>query len=94
MHPTVFARPSQRSNRRLSLLALGMITVVVALWPGTTVATRSLWGVTPGPVYTVAALQAHLDREPAAWLGRTLRTHAVAVRCLTWLAGPSTSRPK
>jgi len=88
MHATALARPSQRSLRRLSLLALSTITVVVTLWLGAIVATRSIWGDTPGPIYTVAVLQAHLDHKPAAWLGRTLRIHAVAVRCLAWLAGP------
>jgi hypothetical protein len=39
-----------------------------------------------GPVYTVAALQAHLAQEPAAWLNRTIRVQAVvyADGCATW----------
>jgi hypothetical protein len=32
-------------------------------------------------VYGVAALQAHLEREGAAWLGRTVRVRAVLAPC-------------
>jgi hypothetical protein len=37
-----------------------------------------------GPLYTVAALRAHLAHDPAAWLDRPLRVQAVASVCTTW----------
>jgi hypothetical protein len=41
---------------------------------------------TPGPVYTVAALQRHLAQEPSAWVGRAVRVRATvyADGCATW----------
>jgi hypothetical protein len=41
---------------------------------------------TPGPVYTVAALQRYLAQEPSAWVGRTVRVRATvnADGCATW----------
>jgi hypothetical protein len=39
-----------------------------------------------GPVYTVAALRAHLAHDPAAWLDRPLRVRAMASVCTAWNA--------
>jgi len=43
-----------------------------------------------GPVYTVAQVRAGLARQPAAWAGRTLLVHGVAVESF-WGTGPTTS---
>lgn len=39
-----------------------------------------------GPVYSLNTLWAHLQRDPARWLGRTVRVHAVAEPCALPLA--------
>jgi hypothetical protein len=43
---------------------------------------------TDGPVYTVAALQERLARQPSAWIDRTARVHAVAEPCTVTADGP------
>jgi hypothetical protein len=35
----------------------------------------------PGPVYTVALVQSHLERDPEAWLGRTLLVRGRIAGC-------------
>jgi hypothetical protein len=45
-------------------------------------------GGDPEPVYSVAAILGHLERDPAHWDGRTVRVRAVAGdRCITWMGG-------
>jgi hypothetical protein len=41
------------------------------------------------PVYSVAALRAGLDRDPGAWLNRTLRVRGVAAPCEVTMSGPN-----
>ena len=40
-----------------------------------------------GPVYSVAALWARLRRDPAHWVGRTVRVRAIALPCAVWIGG-------
>jgi hypothetical protein len=42
------------------------------------------------PVYSQAALQAHIAGEPEAWADRTVRVRAVPLRCVVLMAGPGT----
>jgi hypothetical protein len=88
MCAAAFSRPGQRALRRLSQLALGTVALAVVLWLGVAVAAHSARDPAGTPVYTVAALRAHLQHEPAVWRQRTVRVHAVAMRCQAWLAGP------
>jgi hypothetical protein len=39
-----------------------------------------------GDVYSVRALHAELERDPGAWIGRTVRVHAVADYCESWVS--------
>jgi hypothetical protein len=52
-------------------LALGMGLMAVAVHGQ----------IDPGPVYTVAQVQAHLERAPTAWLGRTVRVRGWVDGC-------------
>lgn len=65
----------------IALLAVGILAMVqVARWSA------------GGPVYTVAALRAHLARDPDAWVDRPLRVRAVAGICTVWTAWPGVGR--
>jgi hypothetical protein len=46
---------------------------------------------TPGRVHTVAEVRASLERQPAAWLGRTVQVRGMVLSsgCLAWDAGGS-----
>jgi hypothetical protein len=79
---------------RTSRRARGMVTAVAALaLAGSALAWWAHTGSYPRePVYTVAALRAHLERNPHAWLQRTVRVHAIPVLrwCFVWTTpGPN-----
>jgi hypothetical protein len=68
------------------MLAAGMTVALLAL--GALVLVQAAGPQTGGPVYTVAALRAHLAQEPQAWVDRPLRVRALAGACTAWLEMP------
>ena len=64
-------RPSVRMR---CAAMLGLCLAALLPWLGGRLAAT---GSAREPVYSMAALAAHLDRDPAAWLHRTLRVHAL-----------------
>jgi hypothetical protein len=63
-------------SRLVALLSLLLAGLVVA-------AALSAGHGDQAPVYPVAAVQAGLARDPAAWLGRAVRVRGVAVLCVS-----------
>ena len=60
-------------------------SAVVLLWVLSALeAARSAGQRSGGPVYTVAALRAHLAEHPEAWVDRPLRVRALADICSDW----------
>jgi hypothetical protein len=74
-------------KRRSFLLA---VLLGLALVTGLAVAASS-HRVQAGPVYSVAAVRAHLDRDPRTWVGRVVLVRALAEPCPWWGA---LSRPR
>jgi hypothetical protein len=71
--------------RRLGLalpLVAGIVLLLLVL--GTVAILQVADQTGGGPVYTVAALRAHLAHDPAAWLDRPLRVRAMASVCPAW----------
>jgi hypothetical protein len=87
---------------RFVRLRIGQFLGILAIGAGCTFAVVHL--ADQGPVHSVAAVRAHLEREPRAWVGRVVRVQGVVVTlgcqlwpspegtvCLAWgegLAGP------
>ena len=61
--------------------ASGMVMVLLCL---SIAGLRAAGQVQDGPVYSVQALIADLDRAPSDWLGRPVRVRAVAGVCDAW----------
>jgi hypothetical protein len=61
----------------VSGLALAIVGVLSAIRPPD-----------QGPAYSVAALRTHLERDPQAWVNRTVRVRASAEPCLLRMDGP------
>ena len=85
MRPTVFARQSQRSFRRLSLLVL-YLAALALLAPLAWIPFSGV-SVSSGPnaanrVYSVRAVGALLQAHPAALRGSSIRVRGVAWPCL------------
>jgi hypothetical protein len=59
------------------LLVTGVAAEALGRWRGS------------GPIYSVAAVQAGLARDPGAWVNRTLRVRGIAQPCGGMLDGPS-----
>jgi hypothetical protein len=72
----------------LSRLALSLSIPTLMLLLAAISLARSPAAGTGGPVYTVAALQERLARQPSAWIDRTVRVHAVAEPCTVTADGP------
>ena len=73
-----------RFSRRLSrthLLRVLILPAVALLCLGVLAVTRVLAPSSAGPIYSVGALQAGLERDPGRWVGRTLHVRAVAESC-------------
>ncbi|HWE64278.1 MAG TPA: hypothetical protein VHB98_21410 [Chloroflexota bacterium] len=63
---------------------LGMILLLLVL--GAMMLAQVTSRMRGGPIYTVAALRAHLAQDPAAWMDRPLRVRAIAAICRAWLS--------
>jgi hypothetical protein len=63
---------------RLALLVLAVSGMVLA----STAALSAIRLTAQGPVYRVAELRRHLDREPQAWVGRVLLVRGEVVPCM------------
>jgi hypothetical protein len=80
---------SFRHPRIAAGLLLGLLALSLATLAGAGCA-RAWWArigsAQSEPVYTLAALRASLERDPSAWLGRTVRMRAIpALRwCFVW----------
>jgi hypothetical protein len=73
VHPLALGLTCHRSAHRLgaALLVLGLIAALAWLCARVVAAAG-----TPAPVYSVAALEVQLARDPAAWLHRPVRVRA------------------
>jgi hypothetical protein len=65
-----------------------LVALVTMIGLGVAAAMQSVDDSAGIPVYTVATLRMRLQQNPETLLRRTVRVHAVAVQCLTWLTGP------
>src|SRR5579872_6904527 len=79
---------SLRAFCQMSSLALGLLTVAVALCIGLFLSGQIVLRADRPPVLSLATLQGDLQRDPAAWLGRLVRVRAVAVQCQAWFTEP------
>jgi hypothetical protein len=79
---------SLRTDCRRALPLLGVAVLLVAGWFGFSAAAHMMEEGARTPVYSLANLQEGLRRDPAAWLRRTVRVHAVAVQCPGWGVEP------
>lgn len=65
------------------LAASGVIALLLVL--GAVVIAQAVDRPADGPVYPVAALRAHLARDPGVWVDRPLRVRAIAIDlCAAW----------
>lgn len=80
---------SRRTFCPMSPLPLGLLIVAAALCCGLVVTEQMAWHAGRTPVLSLATLQSDLQHNPAAWLGRRVRVHAVAVQCQGWLVDPA-----
>jgi hypothetical protein len=72
----------QRARVRLGA-AVAVIVVAVGL--GVAFVAPAIEAEGRSPIYSLASLQVNLQRDPHAWLARTVRVHAVAVQCPGWI---------
>lgn len=85
--------PESAPGRRGIPRPAGWAPAVVALlaglvWMGLSPLAGSMHPAASGPTYSVASLEAHLRRDPDAWLHGPVRVRAVAGQCMVMLAGP------
>jgi hypothetical protein len=84
LHATRSFRLTRRSGLVPAILLLAALLCALPL----SLAARALEaGPVAGPVYSMAALDGGLVRRPRAWLGRTLRVHALLGGKCTAMAG-------
>ena len=78
--------------RSITLHTLARATLLLAI---TSLLAALIWLVTNRPqalpaarVYPLGTLWTQMQRDPARWIGRTVRVRALAVQCTATLSGP------